>query len=395
MMKNINEFLEYLYPSLYIPIYLYENDELTDCYPAQEKETFPLATYLSRLLEPDNKVTYTLTNFHSYYGCIKLDRQGSYIIIGPINDFPYSEDSLSAMRKEFTIGNSNTEAFSEFFHKIPTHNLDIFFNILLFINYTVNNSKLTRKDIETTVDYQLDREINQKYVETFYEAKEDSTLLNNYAIEAALTRFIETGNVEGLRKFKDRSKHTKVGVIANNNVRQWKNMFIVAVTLVCRASMRGGLSPSLAYQLSDIYIQQVERLTNTEAIQSLLTQVQIDFANRVANSIVPATADNILHRVIQYVRENTNKNINVSNVAEYVGYSRPSLSRKVKKELGFELSKFIRKTKLEEAKDLLAFSDKSINEISNYLCFADQSHFQKSFKSEYNITPQAYRKSLW
>ncbi|WP_078550781.1 AraC family transcriptional regulator [Litchfieldia alkalitelluris] len=35
-----------------------------------------------------------------------------------------------------------------------------------------------------------------------------------------------------------------------------------------------------------------------------------------------------------------------------------------------------------------------MNEISNYLCFLDQSHFQKSFKSQYNITPQAYRKSL-
>ncbi|WP_442862488.1 helix-turn-helix domain-containing protein [Bacillus sp. USDA818B3_A] len=49
---------------------------------------------------------------------------------------------------------------------------------------------------------------------------------------------------------------------------------------------------------------------------------------------------------------------------------------------------------MEEAKDLLAFSDKSISEISNYLCFSSQSHFQKVFKDYYAITPQAYRKSV-
>ena len=395
MIKNVKEFLEFLYPSSFIPIYLFENNELTACFPDQENNTFPPFTYLSKLMQTDNKVSYTMTNFHSYYGCIKLGVPGSYIVIGPINDFPYSEDSLAEMQKEFSVNSEDSEDFFEFFHKIPRQNLDTFLNNLIFVNYTVNDSKISKSEIESSVDYQLGMKINQNYVDTFYEAKEEGTLLNTFAIEAALMRFIETGNLEGLRKLKSRSKYTKVGIIASDNIRQWKNMFIVAVTLVCRAAMRGGLSPNMAYHLSDIYIQQVERLTDTKAIQDLLTQVQFDFANRTAHSIIPIDADNILHRVIEYVRENTNTNINVSDVADHVGYSRSSLSRKVKKELGFDLSKFIRKSKLEEAKDLLAFSDKSVNEISNYFCFSDQSHFQKSFKSEYNITPHAYRKSLW
>ncbi|KAA2294498.1 helix-turn-helix transcriptional regulator, partial [Clostridioides difficile] len=113
-----------------------------------------------------------------------------------------------------------------------------------------------------------------------------------------------------------------------------------------------------------------------------------------ANSIVPITADKVLHQVVQYVRENTNRNLTVAEIADYVGFSRPSLSRKVKKELGFDLSTFIKNCKLEEAKDLLAFTDKSLSEISNYLSFSSQSHFQKSFKDQYGIPPRAYRKSV-
>ncbi|WP_197069676.1 helix-turn-helix domain-containing protein [Paenibacillus sp. FSL R5-0345] len=80
-------------------------------------------------------------------------------------------------------------------------------------------------------------------------------------------------------------------------------------------------------------------------------------------------------------------------MAIHVGNSRPYLSRKVKKKLGLDLSDFIKQCKLEEDKDLLAFSDRSISEISTYLCFSSQSHFQKSFKDKYGITPLMFRKS--
>jgi AraC-like DNA-binding protein len=393
-MIDIKKYCEYLYNSLYIPIYLYEYNELVACYPDQEKDTHPLPLYLSNLRETDKKITYTLTYFYSYYGCIKIENGNSYIVIGPINDFPYSNESLLAMCKEFSIEKSNGEAFNEFFHKIPTQNLDSFINTLLLVNYTINNTELTRTDIDQSVGYQYDKSINKHYSEKSYDEKEEGLLNNSYEIEREFIRYIETGNIEKLNNFSSRSKNARVGIIAENNLRQWKNTFIVLVTLASRAAMRGGLTPSIAYQLSNIFMQQVERLTDVDAIMSLLRQVQLDYANRVANSIVPATADHTLHRVIQYVRENTNNHISVTEVADHVGMTRTSLARKVKNELGFELSTFIRKCKLEEAKDLLAFSEKSISEISNYLCFSSQSHFQKAFKDEYGITPNTFRKSI-
>jgi AraC-type DNA-binding domain-containing proteins len=392
-MVNIKKSCQYLYNSLYIPIYLYDDEKkLIFCYPDQEKDTYPPSSYLIKLLESNKKVTYTMTQFFSYYGCIKIENSNNFIVIGPINDFPYSNDSLTIISKEFSITNSKSQILFEFFHNIPQQNIEVFINTMLLINYIINGTELTRKDIDNSIDPLFDISINQKFSEESYTSKEYGILNNNYQIENELIRYIESGNISKLKIFSARTKNAKVGVIAHNNLRQLKNMFIVAVTLVSRAAIRGGLSPSISYQLSDIYIQQAERLTDIDALKSILSQVQLDYANRVANTLIPSSADNILRQVIQYVRENTNMNITVEDVARHVSLSRPYLSRKVKNELGFDLSSFIRKCKLEEAKDLLLFSDKSISEISNFLCFSSQSHFHKAFKNQYSVTPHTFRK---
>ena len=393
-MIDIKKYCEYMNNCLYIPVYLYHNRKLIVCYPDQEKDTYPPSRYLEDLFTTDKTISYTMTQYYSYYGCIKMKNSNFCIVIGPINDFPYTKDTLIEMSREYNIANYNPETFANFFHNIPTQNLEAFISTLLFINYSINHTPLTKKDMSHYEDSLFVASINQQLTEKSYTTKEDSMLNNNYAIESELLRYIETGNMKELISFTKRAKNTKVGIIANDNLRQLKNMFVTTIALISRAAMRGGLDPSVSYNLSDMYLQQMERLTDPDLIINLMAQLQHDYTNRVANSIAPATADNIIFQVIQYVRANTNKELTVSDIADHVGFSRPYLSRKVKKELGFNLSDFIMRCKLEDAKDLLAFSEKSISQISSYLCFSSQSHFQKAFKDKYGITPLSYRKSL-
>lgn len=393
-MIDVKKYCQYLYNSLYIPIYLYDNEILDECYPVQEKETCPPDSYLSSLWEKVKTVTYIMTSYYSYYGCIKVENSSSCLVIGPVSSLPYTKDSLLVMRKDFSIEDSKVEAFSNFFHNIPTENLETFINTLLLINYTVNNSELTRNDITDFELYGVDTSINKKYSENSFLSKEEGTINDDSEIENEVLRYIETGKVNEILQFYKRARNVKRGIIADNSIRQSKNEFIVMVALACRTAIKGGLTPSIAYPLAGVYIQQAERLTELDAITSLLGQALLDFTTRVANSIIPTNADAILHQAVQYVRKNTNQNITVSDVADHVGFSRSYLSRKFKREVGFELSMFIKQCKLEEAKDLLAYSNKSISEISNYLCFSSQSHLQRAFKDQYGITPQAYRKSI-
>lgn len=56
------------------------------------------------------------------------------------------------------------------------------------------------------------------------------------------------------------------------------------------------------------------------------------------------------------------------------------------------VGEFITRSKLEEAKTLLIYSEKSLADISFDLCFSSQSYFQRLFKKEYGITPAHFRK---
>ena len=46
---------------------------------------------------------------------------------------------------------------------------------------------------------------------------------------------------------------------------------------------------------------------------------------------------------------------------------------------------------IERAENLLKYSEASLTEISEYLCFSSQSHFGKVFKVYKNMTPKQYR----
>ena len=51
-----------------------------------------------------------------------------------------------------------------------------------------------------------------------------------------------------------------------------------------------------------------------------------------------------------------------------------------KKETGETIGRYIMKAKLQEAKLLLAYSNKSLVEISNFFFFSSESYFQNLFK---------------
>ena len=84
--------------------------------------------------------------------------------------------------------------------------------------------------------------------------------------------------------------------------------------------------------------------------------------------------------------------LTVAHIAAEFGYNSNYLSGAFKKELGFPLSAYILRCKLEEARELLQFTSRSILEISEHLCFSSQNYFQTVFRRQYGVTPLQYRK---
>ena len=80
-------------------------------------------------------------------------------------------------------------------------------------------------------------------------------------------------------------------------------------------------------------------------------------------------------------------------VADHVGFSYSFFSKQFKNETNKTINEAILEAKIEEAKDLLAYTDKSISHISSYLAFSSQSYFQNQFKKVTGCTPLQYRKA--
>lgn len=388
---KFNTLFHYLYSSSLIPIYIYQGKELQHAFPNQDKDTHPPAEYVDQLLETNNTVTYLSTSFFSYFGALKVNELSNVvIIIGPISQINYSKDTFRSMKREYVVSNEKKEHFHAFFNLIPPMQLQQFINHLRLLHFLINNTEIRFTDIfRLKTEYSS---INAQYATNVFEKKEHNYFNNSYDIEAQMLKNVENGNETGLLNFIEQPFIVHEGVIGPNNIRQAKNTYIVTLTLITRAAIRGGLETEVAFQLSDLYIQQIETLNTLEGIQTLCQEALFHFTKKVAEVRFNASQDEDVYKIAQYVYRHTNKPITVTEIADHFGYSRTYLSYKFKKDVGITLGQFITQCKLEEAKSLLTCTRKSISEISNYLCFSSQSHFQTIFKKYCKTTPASFRK---
>lgn len=106
---------------------------------------------------------------------------------------------------------------------------------------------------------------------------------------------------------------------------------------------------------------------------------------------------NLLDTLLPYVEENIdNAMLKVSDLAAVVHMSERSLNRRLKALTGDSPSQWLIKTRLKYAKRLLDNSEfELIGTIGYRAGFVDASHFTRSFKAYYSLTPSEYRKMQW
>jgi YesN/AraC family two-component response regulator len=84
----------------------------------------------------------------------------------------------------------------------------------------------------------------------------------------------------------------------------------------------------------------------------------------------------------------------LSEMAQIVNLSPSRLRYLFKREVGVAPGHYLRKFRLERAKELLETTFLSVKEIITRIGVNDQSHFIREFKKAYGLTPAQYRMSL-
>ena len=182
-----------------------------------------------------------------------------------------------------------------------------------------------------------------------------------------------------------------VGVLSKNAVTNMKYHFVITTAMITRLCKQNGMEMEQAFHLSDFYIQKLDGIHTVEEVQSLHDEMVMDYTEKMRRYFRDNTYSKHINASKEYIYSHIKERITIEDLADSLGVSASYLSRLFKKETGISVSAYIRRQKIEMAKNLLQYSDYSIIEIANRLSFSSQSHFIQQFREVTGMTPGKYR----
>ena len=377
-----------------IPVRIYKDKELTFFYSVVDFPADPILPYAEKVFAIKENIGYFTTPYFNYYGIIRSS--GNTVVIGPSRQTPMSDRDLRELAFACDLTSAQVDAFAAAMKSLVQMPLGSIVQILCTMNYVLNGEKRSLEDV-TIYDFEqieLETMIQNEQFDKRYEKQteyEPRETHNTLALEQALMQMIEKGDVGALCEWLSHAPSVRGGMIANDALRQLKNTFIVTATLASRAAIKGGMDAEDALSLSDDYIRKCELMVGVEPIVNLQYHMVLDYTRRVERVRLGKNPSKLLMQVTNYVQHNLSRPVDVDDLAKTLFISRSHLASRFKRETGMTLTDFILCEKVEEAKRLLRYSDKSLTLIADYLGFSSQSHFTRIFKKYSGKTPKEYR----
>ncbi len=102
-------------------------------------------------------------------------------------------------------------------------------------------------------------------------------------------------------------------------------------------------------------------------------------------------ADELIAEIQFWLRTHLNTELTLTEIAEQFGMSQRSFTRRFKAATGVRATQYWQQLRIETAKELLASSNLTIQEIADQVGYQDQGHLTRLFKQDLNLTPKSYR----
>lgn len=95
--------------------------------------------------------------------------------------------------------------------------------------------------------------------------------------------------------------------------------------------------------------------------------------------------------IIALMHHDLRKKLSLDELADSVNLSRSRFQHLFKSETGYSPAQYLKTLRLEHARGLLETSLLSVKQILVSVGIPDKSHFERSFKKTYGLTPTEYR----
>ena len=382
------------YASNRVPMGIFAEDGKCVFTRPESMGDYPFTGVLSELMASTELVAYTSDKNGLFFSLIREKESGFAVLLGPASATPLDEDALRNVMRDHFISGKQFEDLKTLFHYIPLYSYYRFLSLAALLLYMLTGVLVRPQTIpgNENSSYSLE-EVQQKIADTAYGVtqEQNNNLWISYQSEQAFLALVDSGDVEESLRFASKPDNFVTGIVAGDTLRQHKNIAIIIVSLLARHAIRAGVGVQKAYQMSDTYLQEIERTGQVSHVFLILQDATAHYVQRIREEKVPEGLSRMIYQCVQFVGRCVNEPITVEDVADYVEKSASYVSACFKKEMGTSLGNYIVQIKIEEAQRMLRFTDKSLFEISDYLCFSSQSYFQSVFKRLTGTTPQKYR----
>ena len=146
-----------------------------------------------------------------------------------------------------------------------------------------------------------------------------------------------------------------------------------------------------AFEAQKLYL---ESLSTVFGIHLIRHYSNLKLAQRPMHSTAAGLSPSQLKRVLDYIHDQLESDLSLSQLAQQVGLSRSYFAKQFKQAMHITPHHYINQQRVDRAKQLLKNLAVPIADVAMSCGFSNQSHFTKVFRQQLGITPKAYRDQL-
>ena len=392
-MKDLGLFIEKYYQATRIPISIFDGRSLL--YKGEHViQDYNQPLYLvSSLPEALPDIWYSSTPEHLYFGGINISKADAnsnknlLLFLGPVLVNPCSQKQAEAIIQRLGRKKSDADSYRHSCDISPLFSVPQLCSNLIFLSEILLSQSISHINM---IDFKW-ANIFPSPKEALTEAVFSNKDMDN--LEEAMLSMIKNGKVHDLRIILNESKiyHNPETDFATKSLTKRKNYILGANGIASRVAINAGVSPEVINLISNSYMDEITKTVSVTELSVIFQRLMLDYAKQVQKVRLPQFEGLLERKAARYIQSHIYEKLSTSVIADALGITSPYLSAGFKSATGMNLTDFIKKQKVKEAKYLLDCHAYSISEISELLCFSSQSYFGAVFKEDTGMTPLEYQ----
>lgn len=232
--------------------------------------------------------------------------------------------------------------------------------------------------------------VENQFEKNLYDRRSEDATRDSYQFELRFFSYIKAGRKDKIDWLFSKVNQTYIVQLSKQPLEGLKFKFAAITALLTRTAIEAGTPLDTAFSLSDALIQGLYEIKDVDACMRYIRYASFEFMDLIHKDDTKSHTA-IIEQCVAYIDAHLYEKITLQDLSDVTQRSSAYLSSRFKEELGVSFSQYVLRSKIEEAKQLLLFTDHSFQEIATLLNFATQSHFIQRFKEATGQTPKAFR----